>query len=250
MNTKSVFLTLAALAILAGSPDRLEAEFARIEISVDGMSCPFCAYGVEKRLTRMESVRAVDVDLESGLVTVYPASGFNPSPDALNKAIKDAGFSPRGLMGVAVGTLVIEDGVVYLAQRGTGALLVLETQELDGSVLGEEVPAYLSAYAAAGTLLAAGGGLHAHKGKNPPDPPGIEVASLEEIQSVSLSVDGLACEGCSERAAEALAGVAGVYRVENGGDHLVVESIGLTIDPAVLVAALKIAGFSAVSLPA
>lgn len=63
---------------------------------VDGLACPFCAYGVEKKLKRLEGVRAVDVDLDRGLVTVEVADGVRLDEARIETLIRDAGFTYRG----------------------------------------------------------------------------------------------------------------------------------------------------------
>ena len=45
------------------------------QLRVDGLACPFCAYGIEKNFTRTEGVESVDIDLKNGLVIVNTAEG-------------------------------------------------------------------------------------------------------------------------------------------------------------------------------
>ncbi len=44
-------------------------------LRVDAFSCPFCAYGIEKKLVRTEGVESVVFDLEKGLVIVKVEEG-------------------------------------------------------------------------------------------------------------------------------------------------------------------------------
>lgn len=68
------------------------AQAQKVEINVDGMTCPSCAASVESQLSELESVVDVDISLSSGTaaVTLKNAKLFNP--DDLKKAIKKAGF--------------------------------------------------------------------------------------------------------------------------------------------------------------
>lgn len=65
----------------------------RVEVKVNGMACPFCAYGIEKKLKALPGARDVKVDLEKGLATFETPSG-GVSEQQIKQAIKDAGFTP------------------------------------------------------------------------------------------------------------------------------------------------------------
>jgi copper chaperone CopZ len=65
----------------------------RIEVNVNGMACPFCAYGIEKKLRAIAGARNVKVDLEAGRAT-FEAPAGSVSEEQVKQAIKDAGFSP------------------------------------------------------------------------------------------------------------------------------------------------------------
>lgn len=64
----------------------------RIELTIDGMNCEHCVKRVEKALSGVEGVRAVEVELEEGRATVE-ADG---APlDDLVAAVDDAGYTAR-----------------------------------------------------------------------------------------------------------------------------------------------------------
>ena len=42
-------------------------------LQADGLACPFCAYGVEKQLSRIDGVDTVSTDIESGTVHLNEA---------------------------------------------------------------------------------------------------------------------------------------------------------------------------------
>ncbi len=83
----AVSLLLAATAFAAPTAYRLK---------VDGLACPFCAYGIEKKLKHSAGVEDVTVDINAGLVTVRMAEGATLSEEAARRIVKDAGFSLRG----------------------------------------------------------------------------------------------------------------------------------------------------------
>lgn len=70
----------------------------QIIVRVDGASCPFCAFGLEKKLGRIEGVAGVTMDLKSGKATVVLKKGATVSEQALRQAVEEAGFTPREII--------------------------------------------------------------------------------------------------------------------------------------------------------
>ncbi len=62
---------------------------------VDGLACPYCAYGIEKKLARIDGVEKIDVDLEKGLVTVQVREGVQITEPQMKRLFKEAGFTYR-----------------------------------------------------------------------------------------------------------------------------------------------------------
>jgi copper chaperone CopZ len=64
-------------------------------LQVDGLGCPFCAYGIEKNLTDIDGVERVEVDIRKGLVLVTMDENKTLSEALANEKVKDAGFTLR-----------------------------------------------------------------------------------------------------------------------------------------------------------
>ncbi len=65
------------------------------EMRVDGLACPFCAYGIEKKFKAMKGVEKIDVDLDKGLVTVDTDGQTTFTDQQMEKLFKDSGFTYR-----------------------------------------------------------------------------------------------------------------------------------------------------------
>ena len=63
---------------------------------VDGLACPFCAYGIEKKLSSLKGVGKLAFDMEAGVVTVTMADGADLDEAVARQAVKQAGFTLRG----------------------------------------------------------------------------------------------------------------------------------------------------------
>ncbi|MET7242134.1 heavy metal translocating P-type ATPase [Methylobacterium sp. EM32] len=64
------------------------------ELAVEGMTCASCTGRVERVLKAVPGVREASANLATGRVTVRHPAGLVP-PDALEAAIRDAGYEPR-----------------------------------------------------------------------------------------------------------------------------------------------------------
>ncbi len=64
-------------------------------LGVDGLACPFCAYGIEKKLSAIDGVEKMEVDIRSGQVIVTMTEGASLSEDRARQAVNDAGFTLR-----------------------------------------------------------------------------------------------------------------------------------------------------------
>ncbi len=73
------------------------AEGTQYVMRVDGLACPYCAYGVEKKLKAIDGVERIDVDLDRGMVTVDVAEGVTLTEDQMTRLFKDAGFTFRSM---------------------------------------------------------------------------------------------------------------------------------------------------------
>jgi copper chaperone CopZ len=66
-------------------------------LGVDGLGCPFCAYGIEKQLSAIEGVESIETDIKSGQVVVTLVEGKSLREEVARQAVKDAGFTLRSL---------------------------------------------------------------------------------------------------------------------------------------------------------
>ncbi len=80
------------LAQQTSPPDSAQQQ---IIVRVDGASCPFCAFGLEKRLGHLEGVADVRIEMKAGKVIVTLKQGAKVSEQALRQAVEEAGFTPR-----------------------------------------------------------------------------------------------------------------------------------------------------------
>ncbi len=69
---------------------------AQYQLRVDGLACPFCAYGIEKEIKRTDGVESLVIDINAGTVTVTMAEGATMTEDQASRIVEDAGFTLGG----------------------------------------------------------------------------------------------------------------------------------------------------------
>ena len=73
-------------------PAAQEDEPRQIQVTILGMSCPFCAYGVQQKLQKLEGVTDLEVVLATGLATLTLEEDADISNEQLKETVKEAGF--------------------------------------------------------------------------------------------------------------------------------------------------------------
>ena len=93
---RTLQIVVLAIGLTLGMVPAMAAPQA-YKLRVDGLSCPFCAYGIEKKLGAVKGVQRIEVDIASGTVAVTMAEGATLDEAAARKAVDEAGFSLRSL---------------------------------------------------------------------------------------------------------------------------------------------------------
>ena len=65
------------------------------ELGVDGLACPYCAYGLEKGFNELADVESLDIFINEGTCRVVMRDGATLTEDAARQIVADAGFTLR-----------------------------------------------------------------------------------------------------------------------------------------------------------
>ncbi len=90
LRTTAFALSLFLLPVIALAAP------AQYQLRVDGLACPFCAYGIEKELNRTDGVKSIRIDINAGTVTVTMAEGATMTEAEAARFVEDAGFTLGG----------------------------------------------------------------------------------------------------------------------------------------------------------
>lgn len=99
------------------------ASAAEFTLRVDGMACPFCAFGIEKKLLKVPGVEELNILMDEGKIVLTLAAGAELDVPALHKAVRNAGFTLHSLL--------VHEAVGRLSRDAAGDLVLTS---LDPSV--------------------------------------------------------------------------------------------------------------------
>lgn len=91
---KQILISLFGLLLI----QNVFAAGTHYEMRVDGLACPFCAFGIEKKLKAIEGTGKIDVDLDKGLVKLNVAEGKELTEEQMKKLFNDSGFTYRSMV--------------------------------------------------------------------------------------------------------------------------------------------------------
>lgn len=114
---KKIFVA-GALAF-ALSPIAAHAEYEQVNLTVFGMDCAPCAHAIHVSMKGIQGVNTVDVDLNTGLVTIKLAPGNNAAMRQFNEAVEKNGFTHKDANIVVKGKLTGTASAPILEVAGT-----------------------------------------------------------------------------------------------------------------------------------
>ena len=91
----------ASLLILANAVSLAQPIPAAVTVTVKGMVCSFCVQGVEKKLSQINSVKRVKVDLEAKAVQVWVKPKGQLTDKQIHEAIRSAGYNVASIQRAA-----------------------------------------------------------------------------------------------------------------------------------------------------
>jgi len=90
-------LLIAVILVSPFSPVCSQESQQTILVEVKGLSCPFCSYGLEKKLKALDGVERVEIHMRKGIAEIQVKQGIAVSDEAINKAVDDAGFDSASI---------------------------------------------------------------------------------------------------------------------------------------------------------
>ena len=179
MRTKYLLLVAALLIVSATST---LASVNEVRLYVEGLACPFCTFGIEKSLKKVEGVVSLETTIRTGLVRIQLEPGAQLDPAALEEAVKRAGFTPSRIEATITGKLSTSNEYPALAASGSGQTFRLVEPGAEGKLeelLTTQTLEKLKQAAQDGDgVLAISGRIHSHASA----PPALAVENFEVVR--------------------------------------------------------------------
>jgi len=85
----AAFIAMLFIA-MTGAGDR-----PQVSVRVDGLSCPFCAFGLEKKLKSIDGVTGLEINVNEGVALLTFDDVSSIDRNVIRAHVKQAGFTPR-----------------------------------------------------------------------------------------------------------------------------------------------------------
>ena len=178
-----------AFSFLLGFTATLQAQVEKIILRVDGLACPFCAYGLEKKLKKLDGALKWDIRINEGKAILLWKSDKELKLEAIQKAVGKAGFTLRGITGSFTGVVQRENGKFILItppparqrfslHESTETVQHSHDEEGSDKALTKGMRKRLQEFVESQKPVMVEGAVHGHK--DPAKPRGLQVASLKK----------------------------------------------------------------------
>lgn len=93
---KNIMVILIAI-FLFGINNNLNAQTKSMDeftVQVDGLGCPFCAYGLEKKFKELKGIKNVKIEMETGIMDFAYPTEKALTMEQVEKQVEKAGYTP------------------------------------------------------------------------------------------------------------------------------------------------------------
>ena len=154
MTKTPTVVSFVALLLFVSISSRSEAEILAAELEVFGLTCPFCGFGIEKKLRAVPGVAEVTIFLDEGRIQLAFSPGSDAVPSDIEGAVEKAGFKLSTLRLTIQGAFAEGDSQPVLV-AGTKARFFLLDEKRREALSGEPLQR-LQAAARSGRVVVSG----------------------------------------------------------------------------------------------
>ncbi len=99
MKYLSIIITaIFLLGIQTNGISQKNTDRDQYEVRVDGLGCPFCAYGLEKTMKKLKGTKKLTIDMETGTLRFTFPSDPPLSIAQIEDQVIEAGYTPKSVM--------------------------------------------------------------------------------------------------------------------------------------------------------
>jgi len=91
---KYILIILFSLGLIfPAQAQKKDKERDQITATVEGLGCPFCAYGLEKKFKKVKGIKKIEIDIEEGIFSFNLPSTYGMSLEEIDERITNAGYT-------------------------------------------------------------------------------------------------------------------------------------------------------------
>lgn len=109
-------------------PLESQAQLLEVKQTVFGMDCAPCAYGLEKRIQKMDGIQSVSVSLNDGLLNTTLKQNNALTLQAIRQAVEESGFKAKEATISASGTITRSESGNYILEISSEERFMLKTE--------------------------------------------------------------------------------------------------------------------------
>jgi len=129
---KNIIIILFSVFLL-GMITQLNAQSKTMDeftVQVDGLGCPFCAYGLEKKFKELKGIKKVKIEMETGVMDFEYPMDKQLSIDQVEKRVEKAGYTPVSV------SITRASGEVETTEKDSAALDLGDYESIEILVAG------------------------------------------------------------------------------------------------------------------
>lgn len=123
---KNLIIIIATVMMTVINTNILHAQSSDVdqfEVKVDGLGCPFCAYGLEKKFNELKEIEGVSIEMETGMMTFsYPTSEMLTA-ERVEQQVDAAGYTAVHVKVVRADESIEESAPAQMAEVDESQLM-------------------------------------------------------------------------------------------------------------------------------
>ncbi|MDB4032761.1 heavy-metal-associated domain-containing protein [Flavobacteriaceae bacterium] len=120
---KTIIISIFSFLMLGSSLAFAQKSMDDFQVQVDGLGCPFCAYGLEKKFKEFKGIKGVQIDIETGDFSFQYPSEKSLSLTAVVQQVEKAGYTPMKTVITRANGLVETDAPLAALDQGVAGVV-------------------------------------------------------------------------------------------------------------------------------
>lgn len=90
-----LFILLICLALMPTQVSAQAQQMDQVSVKVEGLGCPFCAFGLEKKMKTLDGAQQIQIDVETGMMQFSVPMANRVTEAQIDAKVSDAGYTAK-----------------------------------------------------------------------------------------------------------------------------------------------------------